>query len=253
MAQTIIGLIVFACVFGGALLGMFLRLLIPEHHLSEDTKDVVKLGMGLIATMTALVLGLMIATAKSSYDEQDEAVKHTAAKILLLDRMLSSYGPETKETRELLQRTVATRLKAIWPEDPSQRPELEAPEAMLTERGIEMRILQLSPRNDSQRWLQSQALRVGRDIMETRWLLLGSQGSSLPVQFLVVVVFWLTIIFGSFGLFSPRNTTVIAVLFLCAVSVAGSILLILELDQPFEGLMRISDAPIRYTLTHLGQ
>jgi hypothetical protein len=250
---TEIALIVFGCGFGGALLGMVLRGLIPEHHLSEDTKDVIKLGMGLIATMTALVLGLMIASAKSSYDTQDEAVKHTAAKVLLLDRMLSNYGPETTEARELLRRTVASRLEAIWPEDRSQRARLDAPEAALTHRGIEARILQLSPQSDAQRWLQTQALRVSRDIMETRWLVLGSLGSSIPVQFLVVVVFWLMIIFGSFGLFAPRNATVVAVLFLCALSVAGSIFLILEMDQPFEGLMKISSAPLRYTLSHLGQ
>lgn len=253
MSPTQIALIVFACVFAGAVGGMFLRVVLPGHHLSEDTKDVIKLGMGLIATMTALVLGLMIATAKSSYDAQDEAVKHTAAKVLLLDRMLSNYGPETKQARELLRKIVASRLEAIWPENRLQRASLDAPEAVFIQRGIEARILQLSPQNDAQRWLQSQALQVSRDIMETRWLVLGSLGSSIPVPFLVVVVFWLTIIFGSFGLFAPRNATVIAVLLLCALSVAGSIFLILEMNRPFEGAMKISSAPLRYALSHLGQ
>jgi hypothetical protein len=253
VTPTEIALIVFACVFGGALLGMFLRVLIPEHHLNEDTKDVIKLGMGLIATMAALVLGLMIATAKSSYDTQSEAVKHTSAKVLLLDRLLSNYGSETKEARELLRRTVAARLEAIWPEDRSQRPRPDASETLFADRRIEAEILRLSPQNDAQRWLRTQALRVGRDIMETRWFVLGSLGSSIPVQFLVVVVFWLMIIFGSFGLFSPRNATVVAVLFLCALSVAGSIFLILELDQPFEGMVKLSSAPLRYTLSHLGR
>jgi hypothetical protein len=250
---TQIALIVLACVFGGALLGMFLRVLLPEHHLSENTKDIIKLAMGLIATMAALVLGLMIATAKSSYDTQDAAVKHTAAKILLLDRMLSNYGPETKEARELLRRTVASRLEAIWPEDRSQRARWDAPETGFAAQEIETGILRLSPQNDAQRWLRTQALRIGRDIMETRWLVVGSLGSAVPVPFLVVVVFWLTIIFGSFGLFAPCNATVVAVLFLCALSVAGSIFLILEMDQPFDGLIRVSSAPLRYTLSHLGQ
>jgi hypothetical protein len=195
----------------------------------------------------------MIATAKSSYDTQDEAVKHTAAKVLVLDRMLSSYGPVTKEVRELIRRTVASRVDAIWPKDRSQRASLDAPEATFAAQEIEARILQLSPKNDAQRWLQTQALRISRDIVETRWLVLGSLGSSIPVPFLVVVVFWLTIIFGSFGLFAPRNATVIAVLFLCALSVAGSIFLILEMNRPFEGVMKISSAPLHYTLSHLGQ
>ena len=253
MIPAEIALIVFACVFGGALLGMFLGGVLPEHHRSDDTKDVIKLGTALIATMAALVLGLMIATAKNSYDMQDAAVKHTAAKLLLLDRVLANYGPETKETRDLLRRIVASRLDAIWPEDRSQRVTLDAPEAVFATQQIEARIMQLSPQNDAQRRLQSQALQISSEIMETRWLILGGRGSSIPVPFLVVVVFWLTIIFGSFGLFAPRNATVVAVLFLCALSVAGSILLILEMDRPFEGLMRISSAPLRYTLSHLGQ
>ena len=246
-------LIVFACVFCGAMLGMFLRVLIPEHHLSEESKDVIKVGMALIATMTALVLGFVIATAKSSYDTHDAALKHSAAKVLLLDRVLSNYGPETKYARGLLRRTVANRLDAIWPEDRFQRDMLDAPEVEFTAQEIETWILQLSPQTDAQRWLKSQALQIANEITETRWLVMGSIGSSVPVPFLVVIAFWLTIIFGSFGLFAPRNGTVVAVLFLCALSVSGSIFLILEMDQPFDGLIKISSAPLRYTLSHLGQ
>lgn len=253
MTPTEISLIVFACVFAGALLGMFLRARIPKHHLSADTENVIKLGMGLIATVAALVLGLLIATAKSSYETQDAAVKHTAAKVLLLDHMLANYGPETKDTRHLLRRTVAARLEAIWPEDRSQRARFDPPGAVPAAETIEAWILQLSPQNDAQRWLQSQALRVGRDIIETRWLVLGGLASSVPVLFLVVVVFWLTIIFGSFGLLAPRNATVVAVFFLASLSVAGSIFLILEMDQPFEGLMKVSSDPIRYALAQLAR
>jgi len=252
VSPTGVALIVFACVFGGALLGMFLRSLTPEHHLSQGSQDVIKLGMGLIATMAALVLGLVIATANSSYDSQNQAVKQSAAKALLLDRMLASYGPETKETRDLLRRMVAYRLDEIWPEERSQPAGLEGPQPAPTAQDFMTRVLQLSPQNDAQRWLQSQALQTASDVMETRWFALGGRGSSVPVPFLVVVVFWLTIIFGSFGLFAPRNGTVVAVLLLCALSVAGSIFLILEMDQPYRGLMKISSAPLRYTLSQLG-
>lgn len=248
-----IAFIVFGCVFGGTLLGMFLRFLVPEHHLSAASKHVIVLGIGLIATMSALVLGLVIATAKGSYDTQDAAVKRTAAKVLLLDRVLSNYGPETKAARDLLRQTVASRLDAIWPEDGSQRANLDAPEVGWATQGIESRILQLSPKNDIQRWLQAEALKIGSEIIETRWLVLGGLESSIRVPFLVVLVSWLTIIFGSFGLFAPRNATVVAVFFLCAFSVAGSIFLILEMDQPFDGLMKVSSTPLRYALSHLGQ
>ena len=245
--------IVFACVFGGALLGMFLSIHIPERHLSEGARDVIKLGMGLIATMTALVLGLVVATAKSSYDAHDEAVKHTAAKVLLLDRVLANYGPETKETRDLLRRSIAYRLEVIWPGDRFQPARLGAPEALPMDRSLELGMLQLTPQNDAQRWLRSQALQITTDIMETRWLVLGGQVSSVPVPFLVVLVIWLAMIFGICGLLAPRSPTVVVVLLLCALSVASSIFLILEMNRPFDGLMRISSTPLRYTLSQLGR
>ena len=255
MIPTLAALLVFICVFAGALFGVFLRAHLPEHHLTENAMDVIKLGMGLIATMTALVLGLVIATAKGSYDAEDEAVKHAALKILLLDGVLANYGPEAKSIRDLLRRTVTERVNAIWPDDQFRRATLQAPEAALLGRNIEARILQLLPQTDVQRELRSQALQIVGDINQTRWLVLGGAlgRTSIPMPFLVVVVFWLMIIFASFGLFAPRNATVIAALLICSISVAGAIFLILELDEPFEGLIRISSTPVRYALDHLGQ
>jgi len=167
--------IVFACVLGGPLLGMAARPRIPESHLSAESRDVIKLGMGLVATMAARVLGLVIATAKSSYDAQDEAIKHTAAKIVLLDRLLASYGPETQHARELLRRTVEDRLESIWPRDGRERARLGIAGAERTSHDIESRIMRLSPQDEAQRWLQSQALRVGAEIAETRWLIWGNR------------------------------------------------------------------------------
>ena len=253
MIPSEVALIVFVCVLSGALIGNFLRSIVPEQHLTEPSKEVIKLGTALIVTMTALVLGLMIAEAKDSYDAQDEAVKHTATKLLLLDRFLSNYGPETKETRDLLRRIIASRVKAIWPEDRSKGASLDAPEAASAAQEIETQIMNLSPKTDVQRRLQSQALQITSDLVETRWLMVEKLSGLVPVPFLVVVVFWLTIIFGSFGLLAPRNITLIAVLFLCALSVAGSIFLILEMGRPFEGIMKISSAPLRYALTQLGR
>jgi hypothetical protein len=248
-----IALIVFACVFGGALLGMIVRAVSPEHHRSQDSKDVIKLGTGLVATITALVLGLVISTAKGSFDSQDMAVKQTSARLLQLDRVLAQYGLETKEARDLLRRVIAYKLDQIWPEDRSQTARLDDNEATPAGEEIQGRIMRLPPQNDSQRWLQSRALQISGDIMETRWLMLAGAGGSIQVPFLVVIVFWLTIIFMSFGLFAPRNAMVVAVLFVCALSVSAAIFLLLEMDQPFQGLMKISSAPLRYTLSHLGK
>ena len=253
MPPIVAGLIVFACTFGGALLGIWLRGALPGHHLSEDSKDVVKLAMGLIATLTALVLGLVTASAKSAFDVQEEAVKHSALNVLGLDRTLARYGPETKGIREALRKTLIFRIEATWPEDASQAVRVETPETTPTVEGIEDSIRNLSPQTDAQRAFQARALAATSDLLDTRWSVFGSVSNAIPTPFLVIVVFWLAALFWSFGLFAPRNPTVIAVLVLCALSVAASIFLILEMERPFDGIMKISSEPLRYTLAHLGQ
>jgi hypothetical protein len=244
--------IIFACVFGGALLGMLLRNVLPEHHMNADSKDVVKLGMALIATMSALVLGLLIASAKGSYDAQSGEFTQMSANIIQLDRILARYGPETKEARDVLRRT-ALSLDRSWSEDTSRSAKLDSPETRAGGASFYEKIQGLGPRNDFQRSLQGEALQIALDLGRMRALLLEQAGSSIPMPFLVVMVFWLAVIFTSFGLFAPYNATVVATLFVCALSVSGAIFLILELDSPFAGLMQISDIPLRNALAHLGQ
>jgi len=250
MSATVISCIVFACVFGGALLGMFLRASLPEHHLSTDSKDFVKLGTGLIATMAALVLGLLIASAKNSYDIQRNELTQVSASIIVLDRLMSNYGPETKEARDLLRRSVVHTLDEMWPEQRSQAAQLEPG---VSSDALHDKIYRLSPHNEDQRLLKSQALTITLNLRQTRWLEVEQRrGSSIPKAVLAVLIFWLAIIFVSFGLFAPPNSTVLAVLFVCVLSVSGAIFLILELDRPFEGLIRIPSAPLRDALLHLG-
>ena len=117
MSALAVGGMVFVCVLGGALLGMFLGGVLPKHHLSGDSKDSIKVAMAMIATLAALVVGLLIASAKSSFDGKDSEMKGAAAHILLLDRTLAEYGPETREIRDLLRQTVAQRISQIWPQE----------------------------------------------------------------------------------------------------------------------------------------
>ncbi len=246
-----IGWVVFALVFGSALLAMHVHGVLPEHHLSADSKDVVKLGIALIATMSALVLSLLIASAKSSFDTRSNQLVQVSADIIMLDRALAHYGPETKDARFLLQRSVAATVERFWPAD-SNRSAAADPGASPVE-ALYDKIEALSPQSETQRSLQSQALTMAVDLGHTRLLLFEHLGSSIPFPFLVVLVFWLCIIFASFGLFAPRNGTVIAVLFVCALSVSGAIFLILELDRSFEGLLQVSSAPLRAALAQLGR
>jgi len=248
-----IGAMTFVCVYSGALLGMGLRNVLPAHHLTDASKDVVKLGIGLIATTAALVLGLLIASAKTAFDTQNTEVRQAAASVLLLDRTLAHYGPETKETRDLIKRLIAYRLALTWPEAGAPAETLDATETTAPVEDVEARIRDLSPPNDSHRWLQSRALQLISDLEQTRWLLFGGAGNTIPVPFLAVLVFWVAVIFLSFGLYAPPNGTVVVALLVAALSISAAIYLIVELDHPFEGLMKISGAPLRYTLAHLGQ
>ena len=184
MSAIAIAVVVFACVFGSALLGLFLRAMLPEHHLSSESKDVVKLAMGLIATMAALVLGLMTASAKSSFDIQNQETVHTAADIIRLDRALARYGPETKEIRDLLRQAVAFRIHLTWPEDGSAPGNLDSPEMTRATEGLEDKIRELSPRNDFQREFKSRALQLSGDLLATRWLRVAQLSDPVPLLFL---------------------------------------------------------------------
>jgi hypothetical protein len=243
-----IRLIVLACVFGAALIGMFLRTVLPEQHLSADSKDTVRLGIGVISTMAALVLGLLVASAKNFYDAQSSELTQMSANVILLDRVLAHYGPEAKEARDLLRGAVARTLNLIWHQDHS--------EMVPTATGGEVlydKIQALSPKNDAQHALQAQASSMAIDLGKLRWLMFEQGSTSISLPLLWMLVFWLVIVFTSFGLFAPNNSTVIATLFLCALSVSGAIFLILEMYTPFRGLMQISSAPLRNALAHLGQ
>jgi Protein of unknown function (DUF4239) len=251
LSAIAIGLVVFALVFGSAMLAMFVHSKLPDDHLTSDSKDVVKLGVALIATMSALVLSLLISSAKTAFDTRSNQLVQAAADIVLLDRALARYGPETKEARSLLQRSVAETVERFWPENGAKRitidPGGSPAEAMYD------KVDELAPQSEAQRSLRSQALSLAVNVGQTRLLLLEHLGSSIPLPFLVILVFWLCIIFASFGLFAPRNATVIAVLGVCALSVAAAIFLIIELDRSFEGLLQVSGAPMRAALAQLGR
>jgi hypothetical protein len=254
MSPLAISLVSFGCIFGGILIGMFLRSVLPEHHLSDESKDAVKLGIGMIATLAALVLGLLIASAKGHFDTMNNGLAQTSSKIILLDRTMAYYGPETKEARDLLRLSVASAIDQLWPKERTQHKEYKDfnPKTGLKE--LQEMLLQLSPKNETQRYLQSQALQISGSIAEVRWLLTEQQEqSSLPMPFFVMLVFWLVIIFFGFGMLSPPNATVITILLVCSLSAAGALYMILELDHPYGGLIEISSSTLRSALTYLSQ
>lgn len=251
MSDVGLAAITFLCTLGAALIATAVRTLLPPPHMSRETQDVVRLGMGLVATMTALLLGLVTAAAKGSFDSQDAGMRSAAAGIVTLDRHLARYGPEAGPIRDALRNAVATRIEAIWPASGAGHGlgSLKGPGPA---EKIEDQVLALAPADDTHRWLKSEALRLCEEVLRTRTMMVGNAAGSVPRPFLMVVVFWLMMTFASFGLYAPRNATVIAVLFIAALSVALAVYLILELDDPFTGVIRISSAPMRSALASLG-
>ena len=252
MNSTIITALVFACLFGAGLLGVRVRAALPEDHLSSETKDAVKVGMGLVATMAALVLGLLVASTKGSYDAQKNEVTQMAAKSVFLDRVLANYGSESAESRDLLRRSVASTINHMWPDKKSSQAAQLDPSASSGE-GLFNSIEKLSPQNDVQGSLKSQAAQIATDLGQMRWLLFEQTETSISIAMLIVLISWLAIIFMSAGLFAPPNATVVIALMLAGLSVAGAIFLILELDMPFDGVIQISQKPMYNALIHLGR
>jgi hypothetical protein len=253
MSSVAVGLIVFGSLFCGALLGIVLHSRLPSHHLSEDSKHLVEVGIGIIGTMAALVLGLLVGSATSSYNTQRNELMDLSAKIILLDRVLARYGPEAQSSRALLRSTVARAIDRMWPVESSGPAQL----VPATDRGPEVlfdEVERLAPRTDEQRALKPEASSLLTNLVQTRWLMFTqSSGGGVSLPMLVIMVFWFTLTFVGFGLFAPPNTTVIATLLLCAFSVAAAIVLVLDLFTPFQGVVRLSSEPLRLALAQLGQ
>jgi len=251
MNALLISFLVFALTFGGALVGVVIRPLLSESHLRPDSKDVVKLATGLIGTLAALVLGLLIASAKSTFDQKTNQVRQLTASIIAVDELLAQYGPEAAGVRNLLRQSIQPLANRIWREQemPTGKPvHFESTAQAWT---FENELERLSPKDDVQRSLQSRAIQTFTEGAQTRLQWFAQAGGSIPVPFLIILVFWLSAIFVSFTLFARANSIVMASLFVCALSFAGAIFLILELDNPFTGLMGISSATLRSALLPL--
>jgi len=247
-----IGLLALVCVFGGALTGMFVARRLPPHHLGEETKTVLTLASGTLSVLSALVIGLLISYAKGDFDAQTKTVQKFAADLILLDRVMLQYGPETSAARDLLRRYTALKIALTWPEESARGPHLDDPAALEMLEDVQAKLLGLAPQSEAQRWLQSRGLQIVGDLVEGRWLLAAQNEGSVPTPFLVTLVFWLTVLFTGFGLFAPRHATVVAAMLVCAVSLSAAIFLILEMDRPFEGFIVVSPEPMQTALAHMG-
>jgi ABC-type amino acid transport system permease subunit len=251
MNSTIASLVVAACIFGGGVGGLWLHRVLPRHHLTAETQDVIKLGAGMLSVLASLVLGLLIATAKTSYDSTDLAIRNYAAELALLNETLRDFGGPASVPRDLLRTYTERFLQQGWPKNgaPPSIDEDEKTRTVLED--VRGAIRALKPVDKAQTALQDEAIGINVNLLRQRWLLIEQQGPSVQRVVLVVLVLWVMVIFASFGLNAPRNATVLVALLICAGAIGGSIFLILEMDRPLEGVMQISSWPVENALAHM--
>ena len=249
MNTEITSVIIFICVVAAVIIGRLLSHRLPEDHRTADTKETVKLAMGLLATMSALLLGLLVASAKGSYDNARNQVIEMAAKVVFLNRVLTGYGPEAEQVRARLHEAVeetARRMRPVRTNAPvNLAPNTQSGNAMY------LAIQELTPHDEMQRSLKTQATTLALELGQLRTLLVAESISSISKPLLIVVSFWLVIIFLSFSLIAPHNSTATFALVISAVAAATAIFLVLELDRPFSGLLRISNEPMLNVLSQL--
>jgi hypothetical protein len=245
--------VVLGCSFGAAIVGMVLHVKLPDRHLDADSRDVVKLVMGLIGTMAALVLSLLIASASTSYDRQKSELTALSANIVLLDRTLELYGPGAKVARDGLHDIVRQTHDRIWSPEGVRPETLNSRETRNSVNANVEQLQSLSPKTDVERMMQSRAIQEEESISQSRLLMFEQLGGSIAWPFLTVLVFWICVLFLGFGLFARFNATVAVALLVGALSVAGAIFLILELNDPYHGLLQISDAPLRNAMAQMDQ
>jgi hypothetical protein len=251
MSPTETSLVVCVVLVAGALGGAVLRRRLPEDHLDQHTKDVVRLGAGLLATIVGLVLGLLISSAKSTYDTQRDEVRQLAATIVMLDQTLEQYGPESRPARIALRQAIEPMATRMWGED--ARRAADAPfVATGAGEAVYASIRALPATGADQRFFQAQAIQTINSIAQVRLTLYEQSGGRMPPLFLGVLVAWMFVLFVSFSLFSPLNPTATVAIVIIALSASAAIFLILEMFHPFSGMMQIDSAPLRRALSPLG-
>jgi hypothetical protein len=249
LSSGLVFLVTFMCIALGGAAGMLVRIRLPDR-LIADSREVVRLGAGLMATVAALVLGLMIASAKNSYDTQAANVRQLTANLILLDELLEQYGPETEDARRMIRRAAAITIQRIWHEDPSAKNTTTFSASGAAEQFFTI-VETLSPDSDLQRSVKPRIVQAATELARTRLLMFVHVDNAIPKPLLVIVVLWLTVIFASFTLFVEPNAVVAISSLIYALAVSSALFLIVDMSQPFSGLMKISNEPLQHVLPAL--
>ena len=233
-------------------LGMVLRDRLPSHHLNPESKEVIRLATAIVGTLSALALGLLIASAKSDYDRAQTELDATDARIVLLDRLMAQYGAEASDARKLLRDLIESRLERGWTIESSDEKSAGRAPAYMEIEAVQAKLRALSAQDEVHSLIKARALEVSGHVAEGHWLQIESADEGLPWGFFVVLVYWLALLFGTFGLQAPANPTVLTIIIVCALSVAGAVFAISDMANPYAGFIQISDRPLQGALARLG-
>lgn len=248
MSPSAISFIAFLCIFGSAVLGIAVSSRLPDHLLSEESKTIIKAARSVVVGLAALTLGLLIATAKGSFDAKETELKESAAKMIALDHLLAKHESSQK-ARESLRQIAVSGIAIIQKfsrtgVDRNYKGGKDNDELLSD-------IMRLPERNAGETWLKNAALSLAGDIAVSRWKVYQRTSSTISPLFLLILIFWLMTIFFSLGLIAPCNASVLTALLTAALSMTGALLLTLELDHPFGGLIQISTEPLKMALLQL--
>lgn len=242
MNPFLVSVIAFIGMFGGALGAMFAAQRLASHHISGSTQDAVKLGVGMVAAMTSLILGLMTASVKGNFDATDKDVHTYALNILSLASDLRHAGPDACPAQKLLGDYTRAILVENWGgSDNAGTPGAGSGDILLSLEGL---VRNWTPQSTIQQEARAAALDDLKSILKTRWTVSGEAVATVPAIFIIVLIVWLALIFVSFGLFAPSNGVVQAFFFMCALSISGALFLILEMSGPFDGFISVSPQPL---------
>jgi hypothetical protein len=229
-----------------AILGRKMRCRLPDDHLAADSAEAVKLSMGLLASMTGLLLGLLVSSAKSNYDALRTEVIQMSAKVSILGRVLDAYGPEASAARGDFSNYATETLHLMWPQESGVHAQL----GVNGEKGelLYLSLCRLAARDSVRNDLKERAKNLAVELGELRMLIKAQAGPSVPPGLLLVLGCWLGVLFFSFSLLAPPNPTTASALAAAAFSIVGAVFLIQELDQPFSGSLPISSQPMLQAL-----
>jgi hypothetical protein len=250
ITPLIITVLVFAVILGGAFAGAIVRRSVPQHHLTEETKTLVSVSTAVVATISALVLGLLLSNANSSFNTVQGQVTSLSAEILRLDQLLRRYGSGTSLAREKLREYAERKRDDLFPNN-SAKIDLGNQSTYELLQEFEELVLAIKPANARDQWWLAQAMTLASKIGDTRFLLAQQTGRGTPKAVLLLLIFWLTLLFASFTLFAPSNMISTTTMTLCALAIAGAIGMILELERGFGGLVQVSPQPLNHAVVIL--